>query len=186
MHTGIHTRAKMENGKIPDSKKLKIFMNKIILFVFLVFESAFATAITVSVWTSENDSFLISREAVSIPSVRILDDVRVHFYSLKDKIGSPKVTADELKTLSEVGDLKAEEQPFLQLCNTYILVISEHEYFIIYDEIDTKRYCYAKAVKQGGLILQRGALQMCTSRMIPKAVIDLVAENEVSGVPTNK
>jgi hypothetical protein len=151
-------------------------MIKIITTLVLSVQLALADDINASVWTSDADSITVSREAVSIPSVYILDDITVHFQTLDKNIGSIKLTKNEIIALNKVGDLNPELEPFFEKCNLYVIITSNNDSFLIYDEIDTDRYGYAKAVKNGKQFLQRGDLQMCTLKKLPKELISILSK----------
>lgn len=153
-------------------------MIKTILAIFLSVQISCADEAQATVWTTDSDSLTISREAVSVPSVHILDDVVVHFQTLDQKIGTCKVSKNELTALSEVGDLDEELEPFFTKCNLYLMEASNKELYFIYDEIGTDRYAYAKAVKSGEKFFQRGDLEMCTSKKIPKELMSILKKRQ--------
>ena len=102
----------------------------------------------------------------------------VHCHINHKKIGSFEITKNELKDLGKVGDLDPELEPFFDKCNIFIVEVSENEFYLIYDEIISDRYGYAKAVKRGNLFFQRGALEMCSSKKIPKELISIISKNK--------
>lgn len=155
-------------------KNYKVMAIKyLILFSFVVIFSR-ANAQEITIWSASKSTLVISKDSVSIPTVRILDDVIIRYYTLTKKIDSTKIPSLESSFFDGVGSLKENEQAFLGVCDLYIIIFDD-EFYIILDEKNSGRFGLARAVNRNSLIFQTSQLKMFPEKSIPANIVKILA-----------
>ncbi len=119
-------------------------------------------------------SATVSKEAVSIPSVRILDDVVIHYFMEKKVIASVKLSDTEIDSLDGKGDLNPNEESFFGKGKFFAVKLEQDRYILIFRENGGNRYAIGSGISINSLIFQRSDFKYYSKEKVPIGLIRLM------------
>ncbi len=114
----------------------------------------------------------ISKEAVIIPSVKILDDVILRYFSKSKIITAVSLSEAQVSSLHGEGGLNPDDESFFKEGDFFAVDLDKGHWILIFREVGGNRYRVAKGFSVESLIFQKTDFQYFSKQGIPNGLID--------------
>lgn len=141
---------------------------KLIFLLIAATTFEFAAAQEIKLCKGVQNSIEVSKEAILVPSVRILDTPIVIYYEKDKKIINFKSSEEiDIKSIVAKGNLDPEKESFFGEGIYFIIEINPDVIFIFFRENNGDRYMIARGIEFKGIVFQKTDFEYFSKQAIP-------------------
>ncbi len=146
-----------------------------LIFLTVAVSAQFAISKDIEICKCVDKSIEISKEAVLVPSIRMLDSPSVVYYEKENKILNLDIPHKNLtETLDGKGDLDAKEESFFDEGDYFIVEIAPDNIFVVFREKSGDRYMVSRGIEIKEIVFQKNDFKYFSMRALPSNLVKIM------------
>lgn len=143
---------------------------KLYVLLIVIVTTGLAKSAEIKLWKTERKYFQVSKEAISVPSVRLLDPPKVIYYEKDNELAKFVLSGDDISLLTGQGDLDPKMENFFGGGIYYLAEVRDNVLLIIFRETNGKRYRIATGMEMKSMVFQQEDFIFFSRLAIPKVL----------------